>query len=162
MRPVGLVLLIATAAMGCAASPPPPTAAQREAAVANACAGLPESERLRPVLESSGDVISYRPITELVGKQRRIVPRGVELLVPARPNVNAPYLERLARCDAARYAAMGGASTTEAPLAVEGLSITVSNLGAGYQVRLTSREPSAAREVLRRIERLEDDRLVAR
>lgn len=162
MRPAGLLVLVSILATGCAAAPPPPTAEQRQAVVAQACAGLPESERLRPVLESSGDVISYRAITELVGKQRRIVPRGVELLVPARPNVNAPYLERLARCDAARYAAMGGARVTEAPLAVEGIAIAVSNHGAGYQVRLTSREPSAAREVLRRIERIEDDRLVAR
>lgn len=127
-----------------------------------ACAGLSEGERTRPVLESSGDVISYRPITELVGKQRRIVPRGVELLVPARPSVNAPYLERLARCDAARYAAMGGASATEAPLAVDGILIAVTDHGANYEVRLTSHDPASAREITRRVERLQGERIVSR
>ncbi|MFO0694575.1 MAG: hypothetical protein U0230_13525 [Polyangiales bacterium] len=116
------------------------------------CSSLSLEERSSPVLAGSADIAGTREIHELVGKQRRQVLRGMAVYVPARPGTSAPYVERLARCEAASH--QGGAADTGTPLAVSGVQVDVRNSGPAYEIRLTSRDPEAAREIERRVEAL--------
>lgn len=155
------ITLLAIALAGCAATGPSgacdrcaqtdaPTSARQ---VADACADLPEHEQRTPLFAGELSVADTWPVIVRVGKHLELRTLGGEVYVRAEPHVTAPWLQRVAQCQIARYEA--GATTSAAdPLAVAGAQVEVRGAGDGFVVKVTAPTRSAGRAIAERVERL--------
>ncbi|HWA70703.1 MAG TPA: hypothetical protein VG937_00140 [Polyangiaceae bacterium] len=72
---------------------------------------------------------------------------GAQVFVPARAGLTAEWLRTRVEAHAA---SMQSSAMPGCPLSVNGVHVTVASGGTGFWVQLTSKDPSAAAEVLRR------------
>jgi hypothetical protein len=157
---IGLGLALGLAACSPAPRPAPTVARASEISAAQlptvaSCNGLTEEERRTPLFKT--DLAGVEPLTQeqRVGARNRFDrPAGARLLLAARPDRNAQWLERVASCQAEMYQASGQSAADE-PLSVPGARVErVRELKGGYAVEIKADDWDAAREIRARAESL--------
>jgi len=76
---------------------------------------------------------------------------GAQVFVPAQSGLTAEWLRTKVE---GHVAAMKSSAMPGCPLAVGGISVAVASGGNGFWVQLTSKDPAAAAELLRRAEQI--------
>jgi hypothetical protein len=122
---------------------------------AASCNGLTERERRTSLFKRNLTGVEPLVGEQRIGARNRVErPAGARLLLAATPDVNAPWLERVALCQADMYQASGESAADE-PLSVPGARVKrVERLGSGFAVDIEADERGAAREIRARAESL--------
>lgn len=157
-----LLVTLGLGAGACASSkaysPKAKTSADRSQQYARAnalCAGLPEEVRKQNVLEDATSVRRAETLSRTTGRQRTKTPTGAAIEVSAKPGVTPQWLERVARCQAADYAAgIADEGASSNPLAVDDISVQVQPKGDAFIVLVESDDRESAEEVSRRAKSL--------
>jgi hypothetical protein len=148
--------------------------ALRDAEV-RSCAGLSDYDRDNSPFAHSEDIQSASPIhlvrdtsVETIGPTYAHVGgknpgdrlTGAVVVFRAVRGLTAEYLQRVVNCHIARNNALGNnvPEMSFCPLAVKGVSANVTSAGDGFAVNITSQDPAAAQEVLRRANALQSRR----
>ncbi|HKQ70964.1 MAG TPA: hypothetical protein VJT73_16575 [Polyangiaceae bacterium] len=97
-------------------------------------------------------VAPYNIIDYHGGKHPRTLLRGATVLVRAKPGLTEEYLQ-LALNERAKFLATGQ-SAADGPLAVPGAAVNVDSAGDSFAVTISSDDPKAAREILKRAKAL--------
>jgi hypothetical protein len=120
------------------------------------CNGLSDEVKRTSLFAKKHDVLAVSPLTgdHYVGARNKVQrPLGARVILAANPQVNAPWLERVAHCQIDMYAASGHSPNDE-PLSVPGAKVTAHEVTGGYAVEITADSWEAAREIRRRAEGL--------
>lgn len=133
------------------------SAALREAE-ARACVGLNADDRDGSPFEHVNDIAGVEPLIEKSGTPKAPAQRTVGATVTFRavPGMTAEWLQRLVDCHLARNASLGHVvpEMPNCPLVPKGAEARVTSTGNGLAVAIRSDDPTTAREVLSRAERL--------
>ena len=135
------------------------SAALREAE-ARACAGVAEADRDMSPFEHREDVVSVAPLAlpEADARARTPAERQLGAVVKFRavPGLTAEWLQRIVDCHLARNAALGHVvpEMPDCPLVPRDVAARVLPAGDGFAVEVRAADPSGAREVLSRAQRL--------
>lgn len=121
------------------------------------CAALSDTDRQVSELYASGNVQQVKPIYRTEFVARAIQPRyvtGAELYVPAQPNMNQAYLERVLSC----HAASNSAAHPNDPLRVANIKdIDVEAVGQRFRVAITGADRSAGKAIWERARALANE-----
>ena len=118
-----------------------------------ACAGLTKAERETSPLAKAAVVA----VKQLKWDAGEVGPEivGASVVVRGDPNVSHGQLQRLFTCYIANEQLAGATTTSEDPLAVPGISVTVRPYGPGFAVDIMAPGPgSSASELWRRASHL--------
>jgi len=119
------------------------------------CNGLSGDERRTSLFKA--DLISVEPLTgeQRVGARNVIErPAGARLILAAKPDRTAQWLERVATCQAEMYQAAGHSAADE-PLSVQGARVDrVIALKSSFAVDIKADDATSAREIRARAESL--------
>lgn len=126
-------------------------------AEARACAGIPEHERdVSPFFhrEDIADIQVER--SQPTGKQLSSDAIGAVIVFRALPGLTAEWLQRAIDCHIARNAALGHdvPEMEYCPLVPRDVTAQVTSTGNGFAVRVTSKNPKSAAEIIERAEKL--------
>lgn len=102
-----------------------------------------------PCLLKTHHITSVTPyrVDEQVGKLTVSRLRGAKVVVLAEPGLTKEWLQLTL---AQHLTAMRGTSMDDCPLDIDDVTISVDSAGSGFAVRIISRDPEKAQEVLRR------------
>lgn len=157
---VGFGLGLGVAACSPAPRPAPTVARAAEIPAAQlstvaSCNGLTQEERRTSLFKA--DLTGVEPLIRerRVGARNRFDrPAGARLILAAKPDRNAQWIERVATCQADMYQASGQSAGDE-PLSVPGARVErVQELDGGYGVDIKADDWGAAREIRARAESL--------
>ena len=122
------------------------------------CVGLSEEERVTSPFYHRQDIASVSKaeasVSDGLGTHPAFV--GGRVVFRALPGMTAEWLQRLVDCHLARTAAVGFSmpEMSYCPLMLKGVNATVSSVGNGFAVNVTSKDPETATEIWRRIQAL--------
>jgi hypothetical protein len=121
---------------------------------ARVCVGIPAAERAASPLEQPDGIRSVEPahVTTPSGKFTTTRLVGARVVVLAQPGLTAEWLQRLLDCHLAHMAAVGPAAAhaDACPLALPGVSATVTSVGDGFAVVIVADDEESAAIVLAR------------
>lgn len=129
-------------------------AASLTSAEARACRGVSEADRdISPFFHREA-IVEVKPLSREVYPAERAVEEeagATVVLLPA-PGLTAERLQRIIDCHIARSAAVGHDMPEMAycPLALRGVTATVTSAGNGFAVNIAATDPATTAEVLRR------------
>jgi hypothetical protein len=126
-------------------------------AEAQACVGLSDDDRDMSPFYHREDIARVEPAIEhTTGKNAHDQAVGAVVVFRAVPGMTAEWLQRLVDCHVARNNALGNdvPEMPYCPLVPKGVTAKVSSTGDGFAVRIESRDPETAKEVLRRAQAL--------
>lgn len=132
--------------------------AELRAAEANACAGIPENDRVMSPLEHGADIASVDPLIARSSGSKAISSRqvGATVTFRATPGLTAEWLQREVDCHLARNAALGHVAPEmpDCPLVPRGVVAHVRSVGNGFAVDVESDDTGTAQEIFARAQRL--------
>jgi hypothetical protein len=120
------------------------------------CEGVtPEDRDISPFYHRE-DVRRVEPLHEKVYGGSTPGLKGAIVSFRAVPGLTTEWLQRLVRCHVARSASMGHAmpGMSYCPLALKGVTASVTSAGDGFAVTIQAEDPDTAAEVLRRAQAL--------
>lgn len=123
----------------------------------SSCAGVGGDDRDMSPFYHREDVVRVEPITTGAPPDGgAALVKGAAVVFRAVPGLTVEWLQRVVDCHIARNSAMGDEATymPYCPLALKGVTATVSPAEGGIAVEIRAEDPEAANEVLRRAEQL--------
>jgi hypothetical protein len=124
-------------------------AQQLREAELRACAEVPDADRDEGPFGRRDRVLGVQTVRNHWSPKAPLPPWGVAVLVRATPGVTEQWLGRVIECHRAHHAVVGAlASERPCPLSVDEARVEVSSTSNGFIVEITSRDASAAREVV--------------
>jgi hypothetical protein len=154
----GIVMMAASSVWGCSAQRPAVATPGLDVsdAVAEMCAGVPESERERPYFLQPGGIESVRELTgdQRVSKFADSELRGAEIALRATPGGTRHRLSRFLRCHIAWHDALMITTGFEDPLRVGQPDISFYEAERGLVIRIVGHDRVQGEEILRRAEAL--------
>lgn len=127
------------------------SAALRDAE-ARACAGIEDDDRDESPFVHKADILEVQEINVTEGKQLTTRRRGASIVVRAVGGLTAQWLQRLVDCRVAENAALGYdvPEFPDDPLAVPGVTTSVTALSNAFAVNIEHDTQDRAREIQRR------------
>lgn len=126
-------------------------------AEARACSGISEEDRDVSPFAHREDIEGVEPLSmPLSAKSGGFRAQGAAVRFRAVPGMTPEWLQRLVDCHLARNASMGHAmpEMSGCPLAVQGVTATVTSTGRGFAIQIRSDGAATALEIRRRAEAL--------
>lgn len=130
------------------------------AAEGRACVGIDADDRDISPFEHTEDIAGVAPLKipnpNSVGKLPNEALVGATVTFRAVPGMTAEWLQRVVDCHLARNASLGHVvpEMPNCPLVPNGATATVASTGSGFAVSIRSNDPSTAKEILARAQRL--------
>lgn len=123
--------------------------------VANVCAGIPDAQARTSLTDLRADVDVVEAARE-TSMTKPFLSRsvGADIHVRATPGMTAQWLARLVECHMATELVGAACTSSECPLGLARVTISVSPTATGFTLAIRSNDPDVAREVARRSELL--------
>lgn len=126
-------------------------------AEATACSGMSLTEIATSPFYHREEIVSVAKVDKPVPQQtldQSTVFVGGQAVFRATPGLTAEWLQRVVQCHQARAAAVGFdmPEMSYCPLVLRGAQASVSSVGDGFAISVTSDDPATAAEIWRRIE----------
>jgi hypothetical protein len=123
-------------------------ASRLRAEEANACAGVPDADRVNGPFAQAGRVSDVEVVRDRgpfpKGPQQAV---GVAVTLRAEPGLTEQWLGRVVECNRA-YLAVVGSSSRTSPLSVPDTRVSVSSTYGGFRVTVTSKDAELAKSVV--------------